>query len=60
MANKDLWLLVDELNTVHDITWRHVKGHSGDEGNELADMLANRGADGESGYEDFSVGTEPQ
>lgn len=42
VANKDLWLKLDELSQKHDITWSWVKGHSGDQGNELADALANR------------------
>jgi ribonuclease HI len=30
-------------NTEHELTWRWVKGHAGNPGNERADMLANKG-----------------
>ena len=38
--NKDLWLRLDELSTKHNIEWNWVKGHSGHQGNEMADHLA--------------------
>ncbi len=41
----DLWKELDELRLEHNIKWIWVKGHSGDPGNETADMLANRGID---------------
>ena len=43
VANLELWLELDKLNQFHTITWIWVKGHSGDENNEKADELANRG-----------------
>jgi ribonuclease HI len=43
VANADLWQALDAARTPHDIDWRWVKGHSGDEGNERADELANAG-----------------
>jgi ribonuclease HI len=43
VKNADLWRELDEEATRHDVHWRWVKGHSGDEGNERADQLANRG-----------------
>ncbi|MCF6250918.1 MAG: ribonuclease HI [Methylococcaceae bacterium] len=43
VKNEDLWRRLDLAITKHDINWIWVKGHSGDEGNEKADMLANRG-----------------
>jgi len=46
VKNLELWQRLDELNAVHDVSWRWVKGHAGDPGNERADALANRGADG--------------
>ncbi len=45
VKNADLWQLLDEVCTRHDVKWHWVKGHSGDPGNELADALANRGVD---------------
>ena len=45
VKNRDLWERLDELTTLHDISWHWVKGHSGDIGNERADELANRGID---------------
>jgi len=44
VKNADLWQRLDALRTVHHVTWRWVKGHAGDPGNERADALANRGA----------------
>lgn len=45
VKNADLWRRLDDLvaNAGHQIEWRWVKGHSGDPGNERADMLANKG-----------------
>ncbi len=45
VKNTDLWKELDELRDEHNIKWKWVKGHSGDLGNETADMLANRGID---------------
>ena len=45
VLNKDLWLLLDNLSTGHNIIWKWVKGHSGHRENEIADMLANKGID---------------
>jgi ribonuclease HI len=45
VKNVDLWQRLDAavFGAGHRIEWRWVKGHSGDPGNERADMLANRG-----------------
>lgn len=47
VKNVDLWQQLDVLVAAsgHRIDWRWVKGHSGDAGNERADMLANRGVE---------------
>lgn len=43
VKNQDLWLQLDALSQLHDITWRWVRGHAGHPENERADALANRG-----------------
>jgi len=45
VKNKELWQALDAACQRHDITWKWVKGHAGDPGNERADELANRGTD---------------
>ncbi|MGJ7543558.1 ribonuclease HI [Variovorax sp. LT1R16] len=47
VKNVELWKRLDQLvqEGGHQIEWRWVKGHSGDPGNERADMLANKGVD---------------
>jgi ribonuclease HI len=45
VKNADLWQLLDDAVTRHDITWKWVKGHAGNPGNEKADALANQGMD---------------
>ena len=46
VLNADLWQELDDLNKARDVTWKWVKGHAGDEGNERADELARRGIPG--------------
>ena len=43
VKNKDLWIELDKLSNMHNVSWRWVKGHAGNPGNERADMLANLG-----------------
>ncbi len=43
VKNADLWQMLDAVSGKHQIEWVWVKGHAGHEGNERADMLANRG-----------------
>jgi ribonuclease HI len=47
VKNVELWQELDKLVAEggHQIEWRWVKGHSGDVGNERADMLANKGVE---------------
>lgn len=45
VKNEDLWRELDTLAMQHDIEWLWVKGHSGHDGNERADALANMGVD---------------
>ena len=45
VKNQDLWQRLDEAAARHRVQWRWVRGHSGEEGNELADRLANKGVD---------------
>lgn len=43
VKNKDLWEALDALTSERQISWRWVKGHDGDPGNERADELARQG-----------------
>lgn len=43
VKNADLWQELDGLAARHEIDWVWIRGHSGHEGNEAADRLANRG-----------------
>ena len=43
VKNADLWKKLDEAIAEHEIKWVWVRGHSGHEGNERADQLANKG-----------------
>ena len=45
VKNKDLWIELDAETCKHEIEWVWVKGHSGNIGNEKADVLANMGID---------------
>tara|TARA_B100001248_G_scaffold259182_1_gene244748 strand:+ start:627 stop:1058 length:432 start_codon:yes stop_codon:yes gene_type:complete len=45
VKNKDLWIELDKLTSMHNVKWNWVKGHSGHEKNETADSLANKGID---------------
>ena len=49
VKNADLWRRLDELAREHEIEWIWVRGHSGHDGNERADELANRGCSSVSG-----------
>ena len=45
VKNKELWQRLEELISLHQVQWHWIKGHSGDAGNEMADLLANKGID---------------
>ena len=45
VKNKDLWIQLDKLNSLHEVKRSWVKGHSGHFQNEKADQLANKGTD---------------
>ncbi len=45
VKNVDLWKELDRECQRHDIEWHWVRGHTGHDGNECADALANRGVD---------------
>lgn len=46
VKNQDLWQQLDALVQQHDVEWFWVAGHTGHEGNERADQLANKGVEG--------------
>jgi ribonuclease HI len=43
VKNEDLWRRLVEAMNGHEVSWRWVKGHAGEEGNERADALARLG-----------------
>ena len=45
VKNVDLWKKLDEAVGPHQIEWVWVRGHSGHDGNERADALANKGVE---------------
>jgi ribonuclease HI len=45
VKNVDLWRELDAQVQRHQVEWRWLRGHSGNPGNERADLLANRGLD---------------
>lgn len=53
VKNQDLWQQLDALleSCEHRMAWHWVKGHSGNEGNEKADALANQGVEAVSQQE---------
>ncbi|ENX23383.1 DNA polymerase III, epsilon subunit [Acinetobacter vivianii] len=45
VKNPDLWQKLDAVCANRNIEWNWIKGHAGHEGNEMADHLANLGAE---------------
>jgi ribonuclease HI len=45
VKNAELWQQMEAAAARHRVSWKWVKGHAGDPGNERADALANRGVD---------------
>jgi ribonuclease HI len=45
VVNQDLWILLDDLVTHHDINWTWTKGHALHEDNNRCDELARRAAE---------------
>jgi ribonuclease HI len=45
VKNADLWERLESAAARHKVRWHWVKGHSGHEGNETADRLANEAID---------------
>jgi ribonuclease HI len=45
VKNQDLWEALDAARAPHQVKWRWVRGHAGNEGNERVDVLANEAID---------------
>ncbi|CAM4096104.1 DNA polymerase III subunit epsilon [Acinetobacter pragensis] len=45
VKNPDLWKKLDAVCQGREIEWNWIKGHAGHAGNEMADQLANQGAE---------------
>ena len=41
VKNKEIWLELNQLNKIHKISWKWVRGHQGHAENERCDFLAN-------------------
>lgn len=57
VKNVDLWKRLDKACSEHNVTWKWVKGHSGNKYNEIADDLARDAAGSKDLLED--VGYQP-
>ena len=49
VQNRDLWQRLDAALERHRVEWQWVRGHTGHDGNERADELANRAIDERGG-----------
>ena len=45
VKNQDLWERLDAAAAAQEVSWKWVKGHAGDAGNEHVDSLANLAID---------------
>ncbi len=45
VKNQKLWMQLEKETLRHQMSWKWVKGHAGDPGNERADDLANLGVE---------------
>ena len=45
VKNKAIWLELNQLNKIHKISWKWVRGHQGHAENERCDALANMALD---------------
>ncbi len=45
VKNADLWQMLDQEASRHQVSWHWVKGHSGHPENELVDSIANEAID---------------
>jgi ribonuclease HI len=45
VKNVELWQRLETLEGQHHVEWHWVRGHTGNPGNERADLLANRGVE---------------
>ena len=45
VKNQQLWMKLEKETHRHQMSWKWVKGHAGDPGNERADDLANLGVE---------------
>jgi len=43
LENRELWQKLSELSQSHEVIWKWVRGHAGNELNEVADKLAVKG-----------------
>lgn len=45
VKNQDLWQRLDAANAARTVTWRWVRGHAGNSGNEIVDEAAREAAE---------------
>lgn len=50
VKNLELWIRIDAINSVKRVNWFHVKGHSGNYYNEVADSLARQACEKYKNY----------